>query len=943
MPNQIGKQLSLDYVECGKLFNYKQKSSEFVPLDRSDNSLANKVFYDIYLPNIGNYAPKNTLRFSSTPGEFGNYSVILQTSRAFPNDLLFIQVQQRTELDYLLRQPGESAPSNLPNRPYTQAHITLIPIRTLLECLQDEIALYESLLFQRDGKLALKDYGIFEANGRSVMPAVLPRTVTAHRLTLEGQDLAIAKGITNLLYQTWLTTDILPPPIVIIAPGLKLELRLAIIQDIQLRLLPILGILTFALDYAIPPESQIYFCEQVPDPMFPLGKSITYMLDDILAVNENQQGFYQATLREGIPRLTNPLAIQYLRKRLPVDDAIVLVDALNSGVVRDDRKLIDSYLRNLNNIESEHTKKLLAVLTQDRTQLLNFLHQIPTYPIQPDDRRTLYQYALLELLKKLPEGTELFLEAYTTVRKQESNSTQFQPYLQYLLETQPKTLDIILNKGQTEIIYDLLDLSSILKVDEDIRARILRQPTQALTEAISQLHKNGKWDENLQRALVSAVADTTTQWNDRDCEDLFTSTPVKIPDLQLQRLVHFLNSENSMAKFSRLPEANKAVNLRSKISFAGELKADLFQLIPKSQNVKLRNLSLSVCNSNSMENFIFTKEWLELIGKTSEISDSEFFADFKVICQNFKTSQPLSLSNPEERALYELLKGRIDPDNGSIEEVFSRNGITQRLVIVLEGMLADKQSIPVKDIEWIISHLPGTEPLALKVISLADESPNFMKILLNLNEASSIQWLSKQYESGCQSEVGKQSVNRLHSILFRIQSASDQYLLDLLTINKCMFVDISNWGAYVKKVERLLSCRPAENRSRPVLAKFQEIVNSTPGLEYTPMQQADYIRELSQLATPTMRPTILPGLSISSVLIKIAELLPNDSPFATSYTSFLFDLASNVPVETLKSWNEYLLYCCWDYLRSHSPGISEANNLYRACESVFPKGLANLE
>lgn len=942
MPNQVAKQLSLDYVESGKIFHYQRKSSDFVPLDCSDLTLRNKIFRDVYLPDIGNYAAKNGLRFAGKTGEFGSYSAMLHTSRFFPGDLLFIQVQQRTELDYLYRQPGFSPIRDLPNRPYTQAHITVIPAKVLLDYLQENIAIYDALLFRTSNGFALKDYGIVDAQGHQVMPAVIARSISPRPLLLSDEDLSIAKGVTNKLYETWLASGTMLPNIVIVTPGVILERRLAIMQEIQSHILPILGIVTFALDYAIPPESQIYFCEQLPDQSFPLGKSKFFTYADVLNASKDGQGFYQASFREGLPRLSEPKALKYLRKRLSLQDSMVLLDALKDAFIKDERKLFDVILRNYGNIEPEDTKDLFNLLTQDPTQLLNFIRQIPRYSLQANVRKEIFQVLFVDLLNKLPESMGMFLDTYVTVREQDNDSVQFRPLLQYLLKTQPEALPVIIERGQADLIYDLFELNLTQTVEYDLLAGIFIKPTHALFEAINQLHKNGKWNEKLQIALIDAAAKPTTQWSDKDVERLYTSTPIRIPELPAQRLLQLLNSEQSLTELSRLPDASKAETFRLKILGAIGKKSDVFQAIPSSHHAKLREVALSICYSNSVGNLRFTREWLGQIGKTTVLSDNEFWADFKTICNQFRSSQPLSLSDPEERALYDLLKGRINPESGSIAQALTKVGIQNRTGAILQGLLLDNQSLPRRDIEWIIDNLPATNSIANCVIDRAYQSTDFMSSLLNLGEAACAKWLSVTRRA--KTRVIYNSRDILHETLFRIYNPSQKYILDLATEDEGMFVGVSDWRAFSTKLEQLLTARPAIVEPQPVVARFRKIVNEFQGNDEDPRQLVREIRLLSQLSSQAIEPNNLPELSTLTLLLKRAMPLASETTFATSYTTLLMNIAEKVSVQVLvNAYNPLLLYCCWDYLLNHLPSATETNNFFRACESVYPAELASVK
>ncbi len=65
--------------------------------------------------------------------------------------------------------------------------------------------------------------------------------------------------------------------------------------------------------------------------------------------------------------------------------------------IKDERKLLDVILRNYGNIEPEDTKDLFNLLTQDPTQLLNFIRQIPRYSLQANVRKEIFQVLFVDL------------------------------------------------------------------------------------------------------------------------------------------------------------------------------------------------------------------------------------------------------------------------------------------------------------------------------------------------------------------------------------------------------------------------------------------------------------------------------------------------------------------------------------------------------------------
>jgi hypothetical protein len=188
------------------------------------------------------------------------------------------------------------------------------------------------------------------------------------------------------------------------------------------------------------------------------------------------------------------------------------------------------------------------------------------------------------------------------------------------------------------------------------------------------------------------------------------------------------------------------------------------------------------------------------------------------------------------------------------------------------------------------------------------------------------------------------SHDRLHETLFRINNPSQKYILDLLTDDDGMFVGVSDWRAYGTKLEQLLSSRPTIVEPQPVVDRFRKIVNEFQGNGEDPRQLVREIVLLSQLSTQAIEPNNLPNLSALTLLLKRATPLASETTFATSYTTLLMNIAEKVSAQALvNAYNPLLLYCCWDYLLNHVPSVTETNNFFKACESVYPAELASVK
>lgn len=948
----------LEYGEFGKIFNFPYKTTDYEILDSSDRNLAVRLFDEIYLPDIANYGVRNLLKFNTEPPNYGNYSVILQPYHRIPDKLLFIQVQQRTELDYLLRQSQLLEGNTLPNRLYTQAHITLIPKKSLAYYLKNKFAIYDSLLFKTQNGYALKDYGVFDRSGKVVNCQLVSRSVQLQQHQCQAEDAPYVKGLTDILFthirraiiEKRRRDDILHN-IVVVTPELSMARRLAIIQSVQMRLLPIIDIFTFALDYAIAPGSQIYFCADYPNQNF-LYNATTYTTSDLLDGSARSVSYYDMTEQIGLEGLSEPSTAVLILKGVPANEALVLTDSLKNGVQQNGIVVSRALLKNLSVVDATQISSIVEGFAASQSLASALIAQINTIKLSSDQRHAIYQQLLTSIAKSLPVSIMSFLDSYLLIREQDPAFTQLQHLLMTVVLRFPDLVFEAKSLGkQEDFLYELLDINLeqglTLKNGDSLLARIFGEPSDALFLAINRFCKDKKWSNDYQAALVGAIFSQTKQWSPEDIQQLLRKTPVQIPKLGYHQLVTFLRSQKSINNFQSLPEPTKIDRLGELINNAKLSSGSILQSLSEPSQFKiLRELALSLCNPNSRKNLNFTMSWLK---EMRVLESAEFASDLATIFDNSDRSQPLILFEKREKLLYAFLKGEkggLDIAEDEIFRLCSEFHLDNHYLTILSLVLKRNRIIPVKDLKRVVDELPATNKLASDIVKSSYNQPELRKSLGLLSEETARAWLDKTNSSELRRSylfnANPERTNKmnfldlLYETLFTINSASQSYLIAMLTIDQGFWLGVSDMHSYNEKVDRLLKLRP-DSDHKLALALFHKMVQALKiPSDYKIGDMVIFTGELALRAESGTQHLDLPDQTMLTELYKLAvEQAPL---FANSFVTLLRNIAQYTNTEALiNRYDPKLIVLCAEFIKmNNADGV--LNKFVEAANSVGATG-----
>jgi hypothetical protein len=239
------------YTEYGKVFN-ADGVTELKTLGSSDSQIE-AYAADFYLKEYSFH------RISSPPASVDSYAVSNRISAALKEihetpleGFLFAQIQQRREGEF-----SKFANPRL-DRFFLQARFTYLSLDVVRKVFQRQLGLYRGILYDtqsdsqaiNDQKWRLNDYITpneenFPAWQVSLAP-IQSADITNNfvggivkALIAESQPLDATSEFVRRL-----------SPIVVMKPGLSIEEKLEILDKVQYYVFPILGVITFSLDYA---------------------------------------------------------------------------------------------------------------------------------------------------------------------------------------------------------------------------------------------------------------------------------------------------------------------------------------------------------------------------------------------------------------------------------------------------------------------------------------------------------------------------------------------------------------------------------------------------------------------------------------------------------------------------------------------------------------------
>ena len=950
MAGHAPETIALPFVECGKVFCYKRRTSEYVVLDNSGQAISDALM-NPYSSWVGQYGAEHNLLFSVQPPGFGNFTTALVEADQYiraKDQFLFIQLQQRCELEYL---PVSEFPKDAVNRPYTQAHFTLIPGSMLRDFIKQKKAIYHAIL-SGDGPIPrLKDYWSPDRYGKQLLPQRLPRELKVQSLEEAPANKQVVQGLSNLIFNFLREKKTapannynLPNNLVVVYPGLNIKERLAIMQEVQYLLLPSIGIFSFSLDYAMGIYSTVYFSDRPADRNY-LSRPFTVTSDQVFHAAQDPNGYYCLAMKFGVERLDHPVVRHFLSQPMPLKDAFAISDVLLSESVSDNSNFANIVMSNLSSIGLAYLDQVLSICGRSDNSLEEMVRLAPRAFQSRNEKLQFYRKVLNTVFSGLGNSPQRLLNTYLLIRRIDPEFGEIQQVLRDRVKNfqsaafNPEAID-----HMPGLPYELLerskDESLTFSDGVDVLNFMLSKPSENLIVTIDRLYKNGKWTEKLNSALVASLADPDTFWSDESLGALFTRTPVRVPGLIHHKLNMIFEKPASISDLLRFsPEflAEELIKVFNPISSSSE---NVFSIVKEKNWSELRKVALKACVGVTDQSFEFTYFWLNQL---KDARKDVFLTDLgKIINQYGLTNTPIFPKDTRKKVIFDFLRNNLGPYSGSLKTVCDNLGVQRYYPEVVSLWLSLERHIPTSDMVQLVNELPKTNELLAEIIKRLPAN-RLKDMFTDLPETTADNWLRgtsmpvlrRLYEN----PTGQDT---LYLSLLSLNSLSAEFLVDKLTNEWGVWKGIGNWTAYRKKLEDAVHHLSDNSRELCPVKKLKDLVDNfdcPPGME---KEHAERLGQLSMLFCELDRVQSLPNA------VSITNLIE----YATGKIGSVKDTAKAVLISLPHQFNHesfvdqlppLVLYAYAALLDQFSLPQASFQELIKACDSVYPAELSQIE
>lgn len=299
------------YVEFGKVF-HEEGATDWETLDYSDISIrkfAKEIFVngfgfiETHSPFVRGTDSDTSRKVSIAFKEFDGEENI--------NGFVYAQLQQREE--------GEFSKNPRTNRIFIQARFTYLTSDEISKVIRHSYGLYASLFYNNyalnnvDHMGLLKDYIDPNKGKRVNWP------ITLLPLLPDELDISLVKSIVNALLASSQPTDSsnkfirTPRPIVVTRPGLSILDKLKIVDAVQYYVYPVLGIITFALDYVTDRSVLLRFYDAYSSVK---SEKYVYRIEDgnEISIKNNLSDYFETVSLQYPKFLSNNYFLKFLKK-----------------------------------------------------------------------------------------------------------------------------------------------------------------------------------------------------------------------------------------------------------------------------------------------------------------------------------------------------------------------------------------------------------------------------------------------------------------------------------------------------------------------------------------------------------------------------------------------------------------------------------------------------
>lgn len=950
MSGRMSEAITLPFVECGKVFCYKRRTSEYVVLDNSGQAISDALM-SLYSSLVGQYGAEHNLFFSVQPPGFGNFSTALieadQYVRA-KDQFLFIQLQQRRELEYL---PLSEFPNDAVNRLYTQAHFTVIPGSMLRDFIKQKKAIYHAILSGNGSTPHLKDYWAPDKFGKQVLPQRLPRELQVQPLEESPATKQIVQGLSNIVFNFLREKKTapannynLPNNLVVVYPGLNIKERLAIMQEVQYLLLPSIGIFSFSLDYAMGIYSTVYFSDRPADGNY-LSRPFTAASDQVLQAAQDPNGYYNLAIKFGIDRLDNPIVRHFLSQPMPLKDAFAISDALLNATVPGNSNFANIVMSNLPSIDPAYLDQLLSISGTTDTTLEEMIRYAPRAFQSRIEKFQFYRKVLNTVFSGSGNSPFRLFNTYLLIRRVDPEFVEIQQALRELVKNfqseafKPETLE-----HMAGLPYELLERSieeNLTFADGvDVLNFILSKPSEHLIQTIDRLYKNGKWTDKLNTALVATIADPDTFWNEESLGALFSRTPVKIPGLIQHKLNTIFEKPASISRLlSFRPEflAEELTKIFSSISTSSE---NVFSIVKEKNWRELRKVALKACVGVTDPSFDFTCFWL------SQLKDARkdiFLTDLGIILNQYSLgATPIFPKDTKKKVIYDFLRNNMGAYSGSLKSVCENLGVQGYYLEIVGLWLSLGRQTPIADIVELVNELPNSNEKLAELIKRLPEN-RFIEAYGDLSDEIAELWLQGTSRQALRAPyTSSTGQDLLYLSLLGLKRPSAAFLVDKLTNELGIWKGTNDWASYRKNLNLAIDQLSGNSRELCPVKKLRDLIDHFDCPQGMEREHAVRLGNLAMLFCELDRLKRLPNE------VEITHLID----YATSNVESVKETAKTVLIALPKKFDHVsfrkelrplVLYAYAAILDQLSVPQESFQELTRACEDAYPAELSQIE
>jgi len=789
------------FAEFGKIFNWQGSTSDFENLDASSQNAWN-VLKPIYFREFANRPQTRQLpSFFTDPPGYGRFSVTLieniRKDGGLTGDYVFVQLQTRKEQEWhldVLRQalktfqPKSSDVVNLqpstndriridfikaldtsfgfnhdeqflwqflletytehswvydilnkiPNRPFNQAHLTILAPGTIKKMMIDNYNLYTGLLAGgHSGATRLKDYWLSDEKGIAVRPAISDRELTFVEDGEQDINTDQLEGLTNLLVD-WFNPLIKKrersQKIILILSGIDFHHRLKLFQAAQRRIINTVGVITFSLDF-ITTLADFYIVDTAP-PHGYFEKQVLIYENELHNYKNNPRSFYKAFNVIDKGQRGDPNINKLLLQGIGVDDVLMI-----NAVLRDTHKyrsqdlarLLLENIRNLGN-EKEIVNTLLNKTLQSEESRLAIFELADKY--LPKEHLPSFFHKILENTgvgsERFPQE---FFTLYAKLDEEMRGTAQIRTLFLGAVKAMPSQYLSELTSGCRQVIfYDLLKYSRAVPLsffDMPVKEALFSQLYEELNQAINALRKKNLWEQAFTGELAYHILKNPAVWNEYRINTIVEKLNIDLINFFCEGLKFFLQANEALAFIKSLDLAGRNQLMNDIFNRIAEHLPSVWERLPGDLKEKFREHMLSSHQRSDLH--------LRWIIKLITLAPDDFLADYPKMIELFSEATLPADANPQEEAALLLLRGAAD-DN-SVYTACKILSIPEKYLAIISAMLDKNLPISKLDIENLIDRLPDSHPSLVKLIRKINFG-NYSVLIKNLSVNYALRWLT---------------------------------------------------------------------------------------------------------------------------------------------------------------------------------------------------------